>query len=422
MRHSHSLWILSASLAAGTQAAAPDWQHSPAAFAANVGQAPADARFVSLTMGYELQITGEGARLETAAKVPLAINFPGGARSQPVAAQPLAAKFHHYAGRTAHTDVAVFAQVRQPNVYPGIDAVYYGTQSALEYDFVVQPGADASQIRVRFSGQTQLAPDGSVRVTTGGIDWVQRAPVAYQLVDGKRQLVTARTVLEEGAIRFVLGAYDHALALTIDPILELKRDVALFSLLGGLRLTAAPDGSFAVAGGADPGLFGDSNIRVAKFSANGALIFFANIAGEERDGVAGLAIDATGAVYAAGTTGSEDLPTTPGAFQPEPSPIRCFGSFSCIVQRRLVFSPSRLDAFALKLSPAGQIVWLTYLGSGDSDGASGIALNQANEFYITGTAGGALSPARINFKPAATVAPTRKARPSSPCSTAAGPI
>jgi hypothetical protein len=36
--------------------------------------------------------------------------------------------------------------VRYREVYSGIDLVYYGTEGQLEYDFVVEPGADPNQI------------------------------------------------------------------------------------------------------------------------------------------------------------------------------------------------------------------------------------------------------------------------------------
>jgi hypothetical protein len=41
-----------------------------------------------------------------------------------------------------HTNIPNYAKVRYRNVYPGIDLIYYGNQRQLEYDFVVNPGAD----------------------------------------------------------------------------------------------------------------------------------------------------------------------------------------------------------------------------------------------------------------------------------------
>ena len=46
------------------------------------------------------------------------------------------------------TNVPNYAKVKYANVYPGVDLVYYGNQGQLEYDFVVQPGADPNSIQL----------------------------------------------------------------------------------------------------------------------------------------------------------------------------------------------------------------------------------------------------------------------------------
>ncbi len=38
------------------------------------------------------------------------------------------------------TNVPHYQRVRYPQVYPGIDLVYYGNPRQLEYDFIVAPG------------------------------------------------------------------------------------------------------------------------------------------------------------------------------------------------------------------------------------------------------------------------------------------
>jgi hypothetical protein len=45
------------------------------------------------------------------------------------------------------------------------------------------------------------------------------------------------------------------------------------------------------------------------------------------------------------------------------------------------------DAFAAKLSAGGLLLWATYLGGGDSDYASGIAVDSALNVFVTGTTG-----------------------------------
>ena len=57
-----------------------------------------------------------------------------------------------------HTNIPTFAKVRYRDVYPGIDLVYYGTPSALEYDLIAAPGADTSKIKFAIEGGDRTEP------------------------------------------------------------------------------------------------------------------------------------------------------------------------------------------------------------------------------------------------------------------------
>ena len=90
------------------------------------------------------------------------------------------------------TNVANYAKVKYKDVYPGVDLVYYGNQGKLEYDFVVQPGADPSQIMLDVGAGLALPerapqavplrvdPTGDLVVGTGGGEVVFHKPVVYQ--------------------------------------------------------------------------------------------------------------------------------------------------------------------------------------------------------------------------------------------------
>jgi hypothetical protein len=69
-----------------------------------------------------------------------------------------------------HTNVPNYAKVRYENIYSGIDLVYYGNQSHLEYDFVVAPGADPGRIKLAFEAQCRGNPSSiDSSLTTTGI-------------------------------------------------------------------------------------------------------------------------------------------------------------------------------------------------------------------------------------------------------------
>lgn len=114
---------------------------------------------------------------------------------------------------------------------------------------------------------------------------------------------------------------------------------------------------------------GNTDVFVTKLNAAGSALVYSTFLGgsgssyEGRD--AGIAVDASGAAYITGWTGSDDYPTTAGAFD-------------------TTFDGS-LDAFVSKLNAVGSdLVYSTFLGGSDSDQGFAIAVDGSGEVYVTG--------------------------------------
>jgi len=107
------------------------------------------------------------------------------------------------------TRISKYAKVRYREVYPGIDLVFYGNQRRLEYDFVVSPGSDPSKIKLEFQGAEEISLDekGSLVLRLKDGEVIQRAPVIYQEVDGRRVDVTGGYWIDnEGRVGCKLSA------------------------------------------------------------------------------------------------------------------------------------------------------------------------------------------------------------------------
>jgi hypothetical protein len=121
---------------------------------------------------------------------------------------------------------------------------------------------------------------------------------------------------------------------------------------------------------------------VAKLKADGSgFEYITYIGGSGGDGesdgyVGGLAVDPQGNVYVAGVTGSPDFPTTTGAYQ-----TMSGSQFECDDDPNAGLCG---DAFVLKLSPAGTLIYSTFLGGSDYDAANAIAVDSTGAAYITG--------------------------------------
>jgi hypothetical protein len=377
-------------------------------FEANVGQADAAVRYLAHGSGYALALTDSGASLRLQ---------PGAAGSPATVLQlelvgsngtPTVLGLDQQAGHSnyllgndpsqRHTGVPLFGRVAYQQVYPGIDLVFYGNdQHQLEYDFVLHPGADPSQIDLRFDGANGLDVDaqGDLVLHLAGGDVVQHAPVVYQVVDGQRRPVTGAFVLQgNGTVGLQLGSYDAGRALVIDPVLTYS------TYLGGsgedqtTGLAVDSTGSVYVTGFTGSSDFPTANpfqptnsfasIFVTKLNAAGSLVYSTYL-GTGQENVGGIAVDAAGNVYLTGDTGETNFPTAG-------SPVQAtFGGGGTFPR----------DAFVTKLNAEGNaLVYSTYLGGSDDDLGLGIAVDAAGNAYVTGVT------SSTNFPTANAVQPT----------------
>lgn len=116
---------------------------------------------------------------------------------------------------------------------------------------------------------------------------------------------------------------------------------------------------------------GPRDAFVTKLDSSGsALIYSTYLGSDSEDGGGGIAVDAAGNAYVAGSTRSAGFPTTAGAFQTS------FAGGTCCY-----------DAFVTKLNPAGSaLVYSTYLGGDNHDTSGAIAVDAAGNAYVTGQA------------------------------------
>lgn len=285
------------------------------------------------------------------------------------------------------TNIPHYRRVRYADVYPGIDLIYYGNQRQLEYDLVVEPGAEPSVIRISFEGHAKLAmdPSGDLEIDAGnGRGLRLRKPIVYQDTQDGRVNVASRYVIEDAdQVRLAIAAYDVSKPLVIDPVLSYSTYLGGFGEEQGTGLAVDVHGNAYVtgpttadffpttAGALDTTIGGFSDFFVTKLNADGSGLEYSTFLGgsSTEENVTSIAVDSAGSAYVTGRTGinavSSNFPTTPGAFDT---------SFN-----------GGLDVFVAKLDPTGSsLVYSTFLGGNGQDSSYGIALDSAGNAYITG--------------------------------------
>jgi uncharacterized repeat protein (TIGR01451 family) len=383
----------------------------PMRFEPNVGQAPSEVRYVARGTGYALFLTDSEAVLSLARDDADRPDKPGLLDAEPEAAAPQRALRLRWSGaragaRAAGVDelpsrsnyfvgadpakwragVANFARVRYEGVYEGVDAVFYGDQGRLEYDFVVAPGADPDQIRVRFEGADGVSLDenGDLVLRVGGGEVRQYRSSVYQHAAGGRRPVAARYVLgADGEVAIDVGAYDPALPLVVDPVLEYATYLGGTAAYDDAEFVAVDASGAAYVTGvtratnfpATPGAFdtshdgGGFDAYVAKIApGGGSLVYATYLGGDGFDAGTGIAVDASGAAYVSGGTSSGlavAFPTTPGAYDT---------SYN-----------GGNDVFVAKVHPNGaSLVYSTFLGGDTNDSTNDIAIDAAGAVYVAG--------------------------------------
>ena len=379
----------------------------PLRFEPNRGQGNLDpvdprAQFIARGAGFGLFLGAEGATLTLLSRD----------RSQPNSATQIDAVQMRFAGanpvgsltavdrlpgqsnyllgnnpRKWKTGLPQYARVCYEGVYPGINLVFYGNQSQLEYDFQVAPGADPAQPELEFRGAEQVQlKDGALVIRTGRGTVELQAPRVYQEIAGERHAVEGKFVLR-GANRagFAVGQYDRSRELVIDPILNFS---TYFGGSGDEHSTSvAVDGAgnIYLAGSTTsanlPTTLGTTlkgsgpNVYVARItpplgSLPATLKYVTYLGGSGQDVPAGIKVDGAGQPYVAGTTSSSDFPTTNQAYQSSLAPAN-------VGKQHVFVTQLRSDATAPLYS--------TYLSGNGIDLATGMTINAGGYVFVTGT-------------------------------------
>jgi hypothetical protein len=369
----------------------------PLRFEANQGQWDSSVRFRARAGGLNLSLTQSGAVAAFGNAQRIEISLPG---SNPRAAveglDRMAAHTDYFIGTRQdwHTGIANYARVRYRGVYPGVDVIYHGNANLLEYDFVVDPGADPRAIRLEFrgAGSLRITPGGDLAVETAAGTVIQQRPAIYQEdpATAGRQVVAGRYVLlARNLVGVRLGRYDRKRKLVIDPIIVYSTymggsgtdqinavqlaSTGLLYIAGQTTSTGFPTTDNAYSNS----LIAQTDVFLAVIdttaTGNFALVYASYIGGAGVDIPKGLAVDTNGNMFVAGSTSSVNFPMAGNSFTTT-APVDSYTA-----------------AFVLELNPgiygSSSLEYSTYIGgTTGNDAANGLALDGLGNVYVIGTA------------------------------------
>ncbi|MEW6207382.1 MAG: SBBP repeat-containing protein [Acidobacteriota bacterium] len=398
------------SLASDRASLAQTYGSLPLSFIENRGQADSRVDYYAQSRSASLYFNSEGVTVTLLHRAPslrpaaydrepessterwtLKIDFVGArADARPEGRNRSSAQVSYFKGARSDwkTALPVYNEIVYKNLWPGIDLIYTGAEGRLKYTFILSPGADPDQIKLRYRGADSLRVDsnGELIAKTPFGDLRDQKPYSYQNADGaQKKVATVYDLKSDYEYGFRVSSYDRTRPLVIDPAVlvycgyvggtgfDEGFDIAVDSAGNAYVMgdTVSTETSFPVTVGPDTSFNGDTDVFVAKINASGtALIYCGYIGGARGDFGGGLALDSAGNVYVTGETLSDQT------------------TFPVTVGPDLTFNGNVIDrdAFVAKVNAAGTaLLYCGYIGGVSEDFGNGIAVDSSGNAYVTGT-------------------------------------
>ena len=384
-------------------------------FIANEGQINEDVSFYAKTFGGTLYVTGKGEMVYSLPRISkvkatdavkkgtedkkawdkkidvwiLKENLLGAYKIYPKGMDKAKTQVSYFKGNDKKkwkSNISTYNGLSLGRVYDGIDLFLKAYGKNVEKIFTVYPAGKVNDIRVKIDGASSLKSNlnGELEIQTDLGPVRFSAPLAYQMIDGKRKTVNAAYDVKGNTYGFRVVEYDRRYPLIIDPLLAStfiggaltdEPYAAVLDSANNVYMTGFTESTdFPTTSGAYSGTLVDwgYDVFVAKLSSDFTSLLAATYIGGSGSNEYGnsIALDSENKVYITGSTDSDDpddFPTTPGAYDTNHN--------------------GRDDAFVCKFSNnLSSLQASTFIGGSGSDTAYSIAIDNSDKVYISGYA------------------------------------
>lgn len=336
------------------------------------------------------------------------VEFTGSANSPQITASDVFPDYDNYflgSDRSQWAaEVKHFRELTMNNLYPFIDAVYTGGRQSIKYNFIVKPGGNPADIRMRYQGIDQIRiREGRLFIGTSVKDMIEEAPFVYQLSGTDTLVIPSRFVLKGQTVSIKLEQeYDHSKPLVIDPLLVFAAQSG--STADNFGMTATYDDRGCLYSGGTvfnvgyPTTFGAydlsfnnavapgrTDVVITKYDSAGTFLKYSTyLGGNNAETVSSLIVDKSGNLCIYGATGSSNFPTTPGCYDASFNG----GNYLSFVANGTTFN-NGTDIYVARFNGTGTaLLSSTYIGGSGNDGVNHvnhltfIPAWGANEYYI----------------------------------------
>lgn len=271
-------------------------------------------------------------------------------------------------------------------LWKGIDLEIIGQDNSAKYNFYIKPGADPSKIKLRYKRLEKISlHKKELVIKTTLNEMTEHEPYAYQLIHGKKVEVPCAYELKDKTVSFVFpNGYNKDYELVIDPVLVFAASSGSVADNFGFTGTYDSQGNlysgsiafwagYPVVNAYDSTYNGvavsaDSipDVVITKYDSTGTFLHYSTyIGGGKSETVSSIIVDSQNNLYLFGATGSNDFPTTAGAYD---NTFNGGGPSQHFTGSGTYYSFGS-DLYVAKLSPGGnQLLASTYIGGSENDG------------------------------------------------------
>lgn len=280
-------------------------------------------------------------------------------------------------GAVAYT----YGKVIYKNIYPNIDWVLYTKDGGLKYDFVVRPGGDTKDIKIKYNGAENInLADGALTITTPYGSITEQAPYTYQSYTNAP--VVSSYVLEGNTMSFELGAYNGQVV--IDPSLEWATYMGGSNQEYSYGIASDIDKNIYIVGRSESqssnvapsGVFQDTLTNgfdgfIVKYAPGGARQWGTYYGGNGSDAINSITVNSDNDIIFVGVVDTSYNLFVPNAHQ-------------------ATHGGGNSDVFMGKMNGAGQLSWATYYGGSGSEKNLGfdfqvsVRCDAADNIYLAG--------------------------------------
>lgn len=276
------------------------------------------------------------------------------------------------------SNVSLYGQILYEDLWEGIDLKVKEKYSTYEYDFIIKPSANIDQIKLSFTGHSNLEiKDGKLIIRTSVNTVIENEPYVYQHIDGKKVEVPCHYILNNGIVSFEFPeGFNSTYEMVIDPVLVFSTYsgstadnwgfTATFNKSGNLYGAGIVFGSgYPTTAGAFQTTFGGGNIDVGitKYTSDGAAQLYATyLGGSDTDVPHSMIVDSQDQLIVYGTTGSSNFPVSVDAYDDS------YNGGSNVYSGGVSYNLGS-DIYITKFSASGdELMGSTYIGGSENDG------------------------------------------------------